>query len=173
MFDNLRRLARLAVVPLMLGAQQPAASAQSHAPADLRAALEGTWYLDEWHVNGQILRPPHIDGRWSNHDGVVMVMFRRMTDGGGVEATAGYGVYEMNADTWSYRYDHMETTTRSTEGPAKVRVSPPRDMRSFRLTRAPGKVVLEGAGGDTREYEGPFFSFKQNGQIVRKWRRMR
>ena len=26
------------------------------APPELRAALEGTWQLEEWHVNGQVLK---------------------------------------------------------------------------------------------------------------------
>jgi hypothetical protein len=55
----------------------------------------------------------------------------------------------------------------------KLAVSqPPPEMRSFKIRRAPGKVILEGAGDDRREYEGPFFTFTQKGQIVRRWRRI-
>jgi hypothetical protein len=44
-------------------------------------------------------------------------------------------------------------------------------MRWFKIRREPGKVVLE-ADDDRREYEGPFFTFMQKGQIIRKWRRV-
>jgi hypothetical protein len=159
-----------AVLLLMLGAQQPRA-AQSPAPAELRAALEGTWQLAEWHVDGQVLRPPQIDGRWSNRDGVVLVIFHRTT-GQRTDTTSGYGVYQMDAGTWGYRYDHMETSSRTTGGPTTVTVSPPGQMRSFKISRTGSKVVLEGAGEDRREYEGPFFTFTQRGQIVRRWRRV-
>jgi len=50
---------------LALDAGRSGASAQGSAPADLRAAVEGTWQLEEWHVDGQVLRPPQADGRWS------------------------------------------------------------------------------------------------------------
>ena len=45
-------------------------------------------------------------------------------------------------------------------------------MRWFKVRRATGKVILEGAGEDRREYEEPFFTLVQKGQIVRKWRRI-
>jgi len=142
------------------------------APPELRAALEGTWQLDEWHVNGQVLKPPEADGRWSNRDGVVLFLLHR-NGADTAESTMGYGVYQMDADTWGYRYLRMETSTGPRGGPAQVTVSrPPPDMRSFKVGRVGSKVVLEGVGGDRREYEGPFFTLFQKGQIVRRWRRV-
>jgi hypothetical protein len=145
-------------------------SAQTAAPADLRAALEGTWQLEEWHAGGQVLRPPQADGRWSNHDGIALFMLHRIDT---AESSMGYGVYEITADTWSYRYSRMQTTSGPTAGPFKIGVTKPdAAMRSFKIRREAGKVILEGAGDDRREYEGPFFTFMQKGQIIRKWRRM-
>ncbi len=154
---------------IVLGSTLPSPRAQTAAPADLRAALEGTWQLEEWHVNGQVLRPPQADGRWSNHDGVALFVLHRADT---AESTMGYGVYEMTADTWGYRYTHMQTTSGPIGGPFKVGVTKPGPMRTFKIRREPGKVILEGAGEDRREYEGPFFTFMQKGQIIRKWRRV-
>jgi hypothetical protein len=149
---------------------QPVAQSNQQAPADLRAMLEGTWQLDEWHVDGQVLRPPQVDGRWSNHDGVVLVVYGRRDTG---QTTAGYGVYQITADTWSYGYTRMQTSISPAGGPATVTVTEPKGaLQSFRIVRAPGKVILEGAGADRREYDGTFFTFTQKGQIVRKWRKM-
>ena len=79
----------------------------------------------------------------------------------------------MTADTWRDRYLRMQTTSGPIEGPFKVGISgPAAEMRSFMIRREPGKVVLEGVGEDRREYEGPFFTFMQKGQITRKWRRV-
>jgi hypothetical protein len=148
------------------------ATAQRPASPELRAALEGTWRLDEWHLNGQVLRAPQADGWWSNHDGVVLFLLHRK-DAATAESTMGYGVYQMDADTWGYRYLRRETSTGPVEGPVKVSVTePPPDMRSFKIRRVGAKVVLEGAGEDRREYEGPFFTLFQKGQIVRRWRRV-
>jgi hypothetical protein len=151
---------------------QPGAVAGRPASSELRAALEGTWQLEEWHVNGQVLKPPDADGRWSNRDGVVLFLLHR-NGADTAESTMGYGIYQMDADTWGYRYLRMETSTGPPGGPAKVTVSRPSpDMRSFKVSRVGSKVVLEGAGGDRREYEGPFFTLFQKGQIVRRWRRV-
>ena len=155
---------------LALDAGPSGASAQGSAPADLRAAVEGTWQLEEWHVDGQVLRPPQADGRWSNHDGVVLFMLHRADS---AQSNMGYGIYTMTADTWGYRYLRMQNTTGPLDGPVKISVSqPPPEMRWFKVSRAAGKVILEGAGEDRREYEGPFFTLIQKGQIVRKWRRV-
>jgi hypothetical protein len=163
-----RLLGGLAAVAILFGAGQPSTHAQSPAPADLQAALEGTWQLEEWHVDGKVLRPPQADGRWSNHDGIVLFMLHRADS---AESTMGYGVYEMTADTWSYRYARTQRMGGPLAGPFTIGVQPPGEMRAFKVRRAPGKVILEGGANDTREYEGPFFTFFQNGQILRKWRR--
>jgi len=163
-------LAVTAAVSIVLGVDPSGTSAQGPAPADLRAAVEGTWQLEEWHVDGQVLRPPQADGRWSNRDGVVLFMLHRADS---AQSNMGYGIYTMTADTWGYRYLRMQNTTGPLDVPVKIAVSqPPPEMRWFKVRRAAGKVILEGAGEDRREYEGPFFTLVQKGQIVRKWRRI-
>ena len=163
-------LAIAAGLSLVLGFDPSAISAQSPAPADLRAALEGTWQLEEWHVDGKVLRPPQADGRWSNRDGVVLFMLHRADS---AQSNMGYGVYTMTADTWGYRYLRQQNTTGPVGGPVQINVTqPPPEMRWFKVTRAGGKVVLDGANEDRREYEGPFFTLIQKGKIVRKWRRV-
>jgi hypothetical protein len=170
---NRTRLIRLisaaSALFIVAGSGETATSAQSSAPADLRAALEGTWQLEEWHTGGQVLRPPQADGRWSNRDGVVLFVLNR-TDTG--DSNMGYGIYEITADTWGYRYLRMQSTSGPLGGPFKINVAKPEPaLRSFKIRREPGKVVLEGVNEDRREYEGPFFTFFQKGQIIRKWRR--
>ncbi len=167
------RLALAGLVALALGARSPSPAAQGAAPAEVRAAVEGTWQLEEWHVGGQVLTPPMVDGRWSNHDGAVLFMLHR-TDTS--ESTMGYGIYQLDDKTWSYRYFRMQSTAGPLGGP--VTMSIPKqapEMRSFAIKREPGgaagKIVLE-APGDRREYEGPYFTLIQKGQIVRKWRRV-
>ncbi len=171
------RLGRLVAVIAALvvaapGASRPAAQSAGAAPADVRALLEGTWRLDEWHLNGQILKPPVADGLWSNHDGVVMFMLHRQTSDT-AESTMGYGLYQMDAQSWGYRYTRRETTTGAPGGPGKVTISKPEpEMRMFKMRREGAKIILEGAPGDHREYEGPYFTFFNKGQIVRRWRKV-
>jgi hypothetical protein len=160
------------LAPLALASQGSGLHAQSVSLNELRAVLEGTWQLDEWHLNGQVFRPPQADGRWSNHDGAVLFMVHRTTSEG-VYSQSGYGVYELDASTWSYSYTRMETSSGPIGGPAQV-TRERRDVRSFRVSRQGSKVILtlEGPGDDRREYDGLFFTLIQNGQVVRKWRRI-
>ena len=84
-----RRFIVLALASVCFAAQSPGLSGQAEAPAELRSLLEGTWELVEWHVDGEVLRPPEAGGRWSNHDGVVVATFHRET-AGGFESFVGY-----------------------------------------------------------------------------------
>lgn len=148
------------------------AFSQARASSTIRSVVEGTWQLEEWHINGEVLKPPQVDGRWSNHDGVVLFVLHR-SDGANATSSVGYGVYEMNDTTWSYRYSRMENSNGPVGGPAKVTISQPApQMRSFKISRQGSKVLLEGEGGDRREYDGPYFTLFQNDKVVRKWRRI-
>jgi hypothetical protein len=150
--------------------QPSSASPQGDAPADLRAALEGTWQLEEWHVDGQVLKPPRADGRWSLHDGVVLFVLNRADT---AESSVGYGVYRMDATTWGYRYLRMQRTAGRLGGPVTVSVTGPApQMRTFTITRTQGGKVTLDSPDAQHEYEGPFFTLRQKGQIVRKWRRV-
>jgi hypothetical protein len=171
--NHVRRALRLSafavIASIALLARPVAQSGQVAAPADLRAMLEGTWQLDEWHVDGKVLRPPQIDGRWSNRDGVVLVVYGRRDTG---LTTSGFGTYRITPDTWSYGYTRMVTSTAPAGGQATVTATDQGPLRSFTVVRAPGKIVLQGAGGDRREYDDTFFTLMQNGQIVRRWRKV-
>src|SRR5215475_11046611 len=69
-----------------------------------KAAMEESWRLEEWHVDGERLLPPQADGRLSVHDGVIMVlMHRELHDER--KSFYGYGTYTWSPDTWSYGYD--------------------------------------------------------------------
>jgi hypothetical protein len=51
-----------------------ATTAQGADSMQAKAAMEGNWQLEEWHTDGEILRPPQTEGRFSVRDGVVMVL---------------------------------------------------------------------------------------------------
>src|SRR4051812_34686465 len=102
-------LTRLGALSLLVtSAVQPSHAAPGSSLAEMRAILEGTWQLVEWHVDGKILRPPEIDGRWSNHDGVAITIFYRRT-GELLETSAHYGTYQMDANNWAYQYLRMQS----------------------------------------------------------------
>jgi hypothetical protein len=72
-------ITRPLVIPAVIGVMLAAAigpgtlrAQEGMPPADVRAVIEGTWELTEWHVGDVVVRPPEIEGRWMVHDGHVM-----------------------------------------------------------------------------------------------------
>src|SRR5262245_47797012 len=113
----LKRLCALAgcvVIAAEVGGQPAGLVAQDKPSAAVMELLEGTWELDEWHVDGKVLKPPIAVGRLSHRDGVVMNIMHR-TDTG--ESVAAYGVYKVNASTWSYGYVSRLTAKAPRSGP--------------------------------------------------------
>ena len=160
----------LGVAALLLVATPPGVITQQPAPPDLRAKLEGTWELVEWHHEGEVLRPPQIGGIWSNHNGIVLVNLHRHTEGS-YQHTASYGTYRMDAQTWSYQYDRRLSAAGTSPDDATVTVTTDLEARSFDITRD-GETVLLDRPDDHREYDGPYFRFMPEGRVLRVWRKI-
>ena len=150
-------------------AHRALAVAQGEAPADLKTTFEGTWELVEWHVDGRVLRPPEIGGRWSNNHGVVVANFHRQSDDA-FESFVGYGTYDFDSTNWSYTYERTQVASgRSVEeATVAVRAGAP---RRFKITRNGTKVILEGTN-DRREYIDGFFLYMPNGRLLRKYKKV-
>ena len=161
-----RSFAAAVIAPLLLMFQQPGTAAQRQAPADLKAVFEGTWELVEWHVDGRVLRPPEIGGRWSNNHGVVVANYHR-TSNDAFESFAGYGTYEFDASNWTYTYERMQLAGGPSLDEATIAVRAGAPQR-FTITREASKVILEGTN-DRREYVDGFFLYIPNGQLLRKY----
>jgi hypothetical protein len=149
-------------------------SAQTAAPADVRRVLEGTWTLEEWHADGQIMRPPEMTGRWMVHDGIVMAI-RHRNGPKNFESTAAYGEYRITADEWIYGYERSEDTLGPTVDDAKmrVRVTLPIPMQAWKIIRKGPVLVLEREKSIRWEFDGPIFTlFAANGQVLRKYRKI-
>jgi hypothetical protein len=149
-------------------------AAQTTAPAELRAVLEGTWELEEWYAEGEIMRPPQMTGRWMVHDGVVMAIRHR--DGPkSFESTAAYGEYRITSTEWIYGYARSEDTTgpSASDSKMRVRVTVPVPMLAWKVKRDGTKVILERENSIRWEYDGPVFNlFGADGQLIRKYRKL-
>ena len=159
-----------------LGAHPAPGAAQDEAPpADVRAVIEGTWELVEWHVGDRVLRPPEMEGRWMVHDGLVMATRHR--DGpDDFESTAGYGEYRWGPMTWTYGYERSEDLRGSSPDDVELTVtgSDPIRMRTFRISREGDMLVLD---GETLrwEYDVPGRTFlleTSGGRPIRRYRKV-
>jgi len=151
-----------------------AQNGSSQAPADIRAILEGTWHLVEWHVDGTVMRPPEMTGRWMVHDGVVMAIRHR--DGPkSFESTAAWGEYRITATEWIYGYERSEDSTGPTaaESKMRVRITKPVPMLEWTIRREGGKLFLERPKSIRWEFDGPWFTlYGADGKVLRKYQKV-
>ncbi len=151
-----------------------AAAAQDLAPpAEVRAVIEGTWELVEWHVGERVLRPPEMEGRWMVHDGLVMAT-RHRNGPDDFESTAGYGEYRWGPMTWTYGYERSEDLRGPSPDDARLTVtgSDPIRMSTFRITREGDMLILDGEALRW-EYDVPGRTFllkTSGGRAIRKYR---
>jgi hypothetical protein len=167
------RLGAFVGIVLLVGLQRSSV-AQSSAPADIRAVLEGTWTLEEWHAEGEIMRPPKMTGRWMVHDGVVMAV-RHFDGPKSFESTGAWGAYRITATEWIYGYERSEDATGPTAAEAKlrVRVTLPVPMQAWKIRREGSKLILDSENSLRWEFDGPWLTlYAASGQIIRKYRKV-
>ncbi len=141
-----------------------------------KAAMEGSWRLEEWVVDGQPLRPPQIDGRLSERDGMILIMMswsRPETR----KFFYGYGTYSLTDSTWTYGYDRYLAFT-DTGGVLSLAERAAAEnatragfegRRTCQMRIDGDKLVLEHDGGQRLLiYEGDSFSYVEHGQPLRR-----
>ncbi|MGE3508840.1 MAG: hypothetical protein AB7N65_08150 [Vicinamibacterales bacterium] len=172
-------VAPIAVALLLVGAAgagRSLASTQGTVPRTseldrARQRLEGSFELEEWKVGGTVLRPPQVEGRFSVHDGLVMIMTVRK-DLPVPETAAGYGTYRFENDTFTYGYTHHETVRADADGKPSRRVSGPMTF-PLRLEWQGDLLLVIGQGADRREYLPDGFSSPLgNTGDYRRWKRL-
>ncbi len=164
----------LCILALLLTSASPV-MAQGGQPDDaVRAIIEGTWALVEWHVDGRVIDPPEMDGWWMVHDGVVMATRHREGDQG-YESTAGYGTYTWGPTSWTYGYDRSEDRRGSASDDTTL-VIQAIPQRTFEITWDGGHLILEDAARTLRwDYDvddRTFLLMAGSGRVIRKYRRV-
>ena len=109
--------------------------------------------------------------RRSNNHGIVMASFHRVS-GGSFSSFAGYGEHEMDASRWSYGYERRQTASGPSPDEARVTVRNGLEMRIFKMRREGGTIILE-APNDRLKYDGGAFLYMPNGQLLRKYRKVK
>lgn len=154
-------------------------------PVHIRAAIEGTWRLVEWHSADEIVRPPDMEGLWMVHDGHVMATRHRTRPAGpqAFESTAGYGVYRWGAMSWTYGYERSEDLRGpSAEDPELSITHELPGMRSYDITVEGDILVLRDVTGTGLRWDydllgntfvlGPMNEDGELRRIIRKYRRV-
>lgn len=148
-----------------------AVAAQQTSTAEVERRVVGTWELVEWHLDGQILKPPAVNGRIAFHDGQVVTLLYRSNDGIAYDFF-GYGTYSFSRTAWSYGYDRIVEIT-GKESDSKV-TSSAREQIRFNFRKDGPRLILDYQNGERRFVFGEDdFTYFEKGQMLRKWRRLK
>src|SRR5882724_5011589 len=82
----------------------------------LKAGIEGVYVLQEWHQNGEILRPPVIDGRAVLLNNRLMFIVHDRAQESNKTTIAGYATYILEPGKFSYSYEGWSVITQTGDG---------------------------------------------------------
>ena len=138
---------------------------------EVKAKFEATWILEEWHVKGQAVRSPKVEGRLIFRDNFFMAT---LLNRAGEEPTSwySYGKYTLDASTFSMGFDESATFKESASGITVSRKLPWEGMKSFELGMENNQLQMRPVeSGPELVFEGNSFFLKFNGKTIRTYRR--
>jgi hypothetical protein len=146
--------------------------AENVTTAQVQKTIEGTWSLTDWNIDGKILRPPEVDGRFSLHDGIVMFFLERRSPGKEV-FVSGYGSYNMADTNWSYRYEHFRTLLGGGRDTKVSDETPWPGTRMFQFRTEGHKFILDDSkDGVMFIFNSNDFTYIEAGITIRIWKRV-
>jgi len=141
----------------------------------LHSIVAGAYELEEWHENGAVLRPPLVEGRAVAVNGTIMTIFHNRSRTDKQITAVLVGNYVLDKARLAYRFQDTAIYTETAAGISVSRKPLWEGMRSFSASvTASGAVQFcsdAGQQGFTFTLAG--FTYWENGQTVRVWRRCR
>jgi hypothetical protein len=166
------RLSTILLITLLMLPLACASIGQKRRLNEVKAKVEATWILEEWHMKGEAVSPPKVDGRFIIHDNaIVLILINRA--GEGVWSYYGYGKYTLDASTFSMGFDEVSMFTESTSGTTVSRkLTWDGQIKSFEINMENNQLHLRCADiGYHLIVEGDTLIFKRKGEIARIYRR--
>ena len=96
-----------------------------------KSVIEGIYVLQEWHRNGEILRPPLVDARFVLLNGRIMFISDDRAKEPNRKTVAGYGVDLLEVGKFSYRYEGFSVVTQTADGTSVSEKLPWEGLRTF------------------------------------------
>lgn len=142
------------------------------APVDaFKEGIEGIYVLQELQRNGEIFRPPVVDARFVLLNGRFVFISHDRTKEPNKTTVAGYGVYVLEAGTFSYRYEGFSVITQTADGTSVSENNPWEGLRTFAASVESNEIRYRAINGP-QEYvfnaDGMSYS---DGKQMRVYRR--
>ncbi len=137
----------------------------------VKAEFEATWILEEWHIKGQVVSPPKVEGSFIVHDNAFALIL--LNRAGEVPwSYYGYGKYTLDASTFSMGFDEAAFFKESTSGITVSHKLPWEGMKPFGIGKVNNQLHM-GPSDDNYEIivDGNTLTYKKDGKILRTYRR--
>jgi hypothetical protein len=82
----------------------------------IKARIEGVYDLQEWHRNGEVVRPPLVDGRTVLLNGQIIYISHDRGQETNKRTIAGFGTYVLEPGKFSYSYESQSWITETPSG---------------------------------------------------------
>lgn len=160
-----------AIVPLaMFGTIDYAAKLSIDA---LKARIVGVYALEEWHADGQVFRPPTVEGRMVLLDGTIVVVHHNRTKWPTQTTLVAFGKYSLDTERFGYGYDSTSVVTETPAGNSVSHKPLWEGIRSFSISSEHGLVRLRSESGKLAFVFGRTgVTYYEGGQALLVWRRI-
>lgn len=138
----------------------------------MKARMTGVYVLEAWQKEGEMFRPPQVEGRFIVFNGVFMTILDNRTQPSIRVTTVLSGKYEMSPGRFAYAYDDVSIFTEEADATKASHKPLWEGMRGFSASMEGESLRLRQENG-TREFlfndEG--LDYFENGKLLRKWHR--
>jgi hypothetical protein len=149
--------------------------ANAASPADVKAAVEGIYVLEEWHADGKVFRPPQVAGRVVYLNGTFVAILENKADESKQTTSALFGTYSLQPDSFGYRFDERGVFTETPNGVTASHALPFEGMRSFDVVVDGSATALRSRSSDEAvwSFTPDGFTYAEHGQVLRAYRRVK
>jgi len=139
----------------------------------LKARIVGVYALEEWHSDGQVFRPPTVEGRMVLLDGTIVVVHHNRTKWPAETTLVAFGKYTLDTDRFGYGYDSTSVITETRSGSSVSHKPLWEGIRSFSISSEHGLVRLRSESGKLAFVFGRTdVTYYEGGQVLLVWRRI-
>jgi hypothetical protein len=140
--------------------------------ADLKAAVEGVYILDEWIIDEQTFRPPAIEGRSVIFNGNIITILIDTTQESKKTYNTIIGEYPLSTDSFIYHYNYRTGFTQSSDSISLSRALPfDGNPREFSVKQEGNTVHLQHEDKAAFDFNADGQIYSEAGKVLRVWHR--
>jgi len=138
----------------------------------IKAGIEGVYVLQEWQRNGEVLRPPLIDGRSVLLNGRLVFIVHDRAQESNQTTLAGYATYILEPGKFSYSYEGWSVITQTADGTSVSEKLPWEGLRTFAASIENNEIHFRATNGPQEFRFNADGSSYSDGKQMRVYRRV-